>query len=49
MDIKLAFLNGELENEIYMKILSGADMKERQVWLLHKPLNGLKRHLESGI
>ena len=31
MDIKLAFLNGELENEIYMKILPGADVKKEQV------------------
>jgi len=31
MDIKLAFLNGELENEIYMKILPRADVKKGQV------------------
>jgi len=43
MDVKLAFLNGELENEIYMKILPGADAKEGQVWLLHKALYGLKQ------
>jgi len=43
MDVKSAFLNGELENEIYMKILSGADAKEEQVWLLHKALYGLKQ------
>jgi len=43
MDIKLAFLNRELENEIYIKILPGADTKEGQVWLLHKVLYGLKQ------
>jgi len=43
IDIKLAFLNRELENEIYIKILPGADTKEGQVWLLHKVLYGLKQ------
>jgi len=42
MDVKSAFLNRELENEIYMKILSGVDAKEGQV-SLHKPLYGLKQ------
>jgi len=31
MDIKSAFLYGELENEIYMKIPPRADAKEGQV------------------
>jgi len=43
MDVKSVFLNGELENEIYMKIPPGADAKEGQVWLLHKALYGLKQ------
>jgi len=43
MDIKSAFLNRELENEIYMKILPGANAKEEQVWLLHKALYGLRQ------
>jgi len=43
IDVKSAFLNRELENEIYMKILPRADAKEGQVWLLHKALYGLKQ------
>jgi len=43
MDIKSVFFNKELENEIYIKILSGANAKEGQVWLLHKALYGLKQ------
>jgi len=31
MDIKLAFLNGDLENEISMKIPPGAEAKPREV------------------
>jgi len=28
MDVKLAFLNGDLENEIFMRILPGVEAKE---------------------
>jgi len=43
MDIKSAFLNRDLENEIFMRILPGVKAKEEQVWLLHKVLYGLKQ------
>jgi len=43
MDMRLAFLNGDLENEIFMRIPEGVDSKEGEVWLLHKALYGLKQ------
>ena len=43
MDVKLTFLNGDLENEIFMKIPPGAEAKPGEVWLLHKALYGLKQ------
>jgi len=43
MDVKSAFLNGDLENEIFMRIPPGVEAKEEQVWLLHKALYGLKQ------
>ena len=43
MDVKSAFLNGDLENEIFMRIPPGVEAKEGQVWLLHKALYGLKQ------
>ena len=43
MDIKSAFLNGDLENKIFMRIPPGVETKEGQVWLLHKALYGLKQ------
>ena len=43
MNVKSALLNGDLENEIFMKIPPGVEAKEGQVWLLHKALYGLKQ------
>jgi len=43
MDVKSAFLNGDLESKIFMRILLGVEAKEGQVWLLHKVLYGLKQ------
>ena len=43
MDVKSAFLNRDLDNEIFMKIPPGAEEKHREVWLLHKVLYGLKQ------
>jgi len=43
MDIKSAFLNGDLENEIFIKIPLGVEAKVKHVWLLHKALYGLKQ------
>jgi len=43
MDVKLAFLNEDLENEIFMRIPLGVETKKGQVWLLHKALYDLKQ------
>jgi len=43
MDVKSAFLNGDLENEIFMHIPEGVRSKGGEVWLLHKALYGLKQ------
>ncbi|GJZ96712.1 zinc finger, CCHC-type containing protein [Tanacetum coccineum] len=45
MDIKIAFLNGDLEEEVYMKQLEGSIMpgKEHKVCKLIKSLFGLKQ------
>jgi len=43
MNVKSTFLNGELENEIFMRISLGVEAKEGQVWLLYKVLYGLKQ------
>ena len=43
MDVKSAFLNGELDTEIFMKIPPGAKGQNEEVWLLHKALYGLKQ------
>ena len=43
MDAKLAFLNGDLKKEIYMKIPPGQNRPEEHVWWLRKALYGLKQ------
>jgi hypothetical protein len=46
MDVKSAYLNGDLEEEIYMELPEGAPRekgKEDWVWRLHKSLYGLKQ------
>jgi len=43
MNVKSAFLNRDLENEIFIRILLGVETKKEQVWLLHKVLYGLKQ------
>ena len=43
MDAKSAFLNGDLKEEIYIKIPPGQDRPERHVWQLKKALYGLKQ------
>ena len=45
MDIKSAFLNGDLKKEIYMKIPPGQERPEGHVWQLRKVLDGLKQAL----
>jgi hypothetical protein len=43
IDIKTAFLNGELKEEIYLKPPPGAVVDKALVWRLLKPLYGLKQ------
>ena len=43
IDVKSTLLNGDLKNEIFIKIPLGVEAKEGQVWLLHKALYGLKQ------
>jgi len=47
MDAKLAFLNGDLKKEIYMKIPPGQNRPEGHVWWLRKALYGLKQTLQE--
>jgi hypothetical protein len=51
MDVKTAFLNGELEEKIYMTQSYGFVVKgqEDKVCKLMKSLYGLKKHLSSGM
>jgi hypothetical protein len=51
MDIKTAFLNGELEEEIFMDQPGGFVVKgeERKVCKLLKYLYGLNKHLSNGM
>src|SRR5271166_5511598 len=43
MDVKTAFLNGELEEEIYMKVPDGINAKNGEVCKLHRSIYGLKQ------
>lgn len=43
MDVKTAFLNGELKEEIYMKVPEGISCKKDYVCKLNKALYGLKQ------
>ena len=47
MDVKSAFLDGNLENEIFMNVPLGYEAKENKVWLLYKALYGLKQALKE--
>ena len=42
VDVKTAFLNGELEEEVYVKVPPGINAEGR-IWRLHKALYGLKQ------
>ena len=42
-DIKTAFLNGELEEEVYIEAPEGTDTPEGHVWRLKRALYGLKQ------
>lgn len=43
MDVKTAFLHGNLEEEIYMEIPKGVSHEDDQVWRLKKSIYGLKQ------
>jgi len=43
MDVKSAFLNKDLKEEIYIKISPGQNRPEGHVWQLRKVLYGLKQ------
>lgn len=45
MDVKCAFLNGPLSEEVYVAQLIGfvKQGQESKVYRLHKPMNGLKQ------
>jgi len=43
MDMKLAFLNRDVDKDIFMRIPEGVDLKEGKMWLLYKVLYGLKQ------
>ena len=43
MDVKSAFLNGELNKKMYMQVLPGYKAAPRTVWRLKKALYGLKQ------
>jgi hypothetical protein len=43
IDIKTAFLNGELKEEIYLKPPPGANIDKALIWCLLTPLYGLKQ------
>jgi len=47
MDTKSAFLNGDLKEEIYMKIPPEQDRPKGHVWWLRKALYGLKQTLRE--
>jgi len=47
MDVKLAFLNGDLKKEIYIKIFPGQNRPEGHIWWLRKALYSLKQVLQE--
>jgi hypothetical protein len=43
MDVKTSFLNGDLEEEVYMKQLEGFDDNSQKACKLRKSIYGLKQ------
>ena len=42
LDVKAAYLNADLEEEIYMEVPEGDDNYKKKYWKLNKALYGLK-------
>ena len=47
LDVKTAFLNGDLTEEIYLQPPDGFEDSEGKVWRLHKALYGLKQAAQA--
>jgi hypothetical protein len=43
VNVKTAFLNGKLDEEIYSRLPPGANTDKSLIWRLHRPLYGLKQ------